>query len=267
MKKRLDELLTEQGWFNGINEARAAIMEGRVFVDGRIADKPGMSYKTDLPVTVKGSDCPYVSRGGLKLQGALESFEIDVTGLSCIDIGASTGGFTDCLLQHGAARVYAVDSGTNQLAWSLRSDPRVISMERCNFRYFDPSLIEEKLGFACCDVSFISISRILPPARQLLAEGAHAVILIKPQFEAAREDVGEGGIVRDPEVHAAVIEKCFGYAREAGFSVLALTHSPVTGTKGNIEFLMHLAATAGRDADIDIQAAVSAAGSALGSRG
>ncbi len=242
MKKRLDELLLDGGWFDKAEDARAAIMEGRVYVDGRLADKPGMSYKEELPVTVKGSDCPFVSRGGLKLLGAIESFGLDVSGLVCIDIGASTGGFTDCLLQHGAARVYAVDSGTNQLAWSLRSDPRVISMERCNFRYFDASLIDEPLDFACCDVSFISISRILPPARALLKDGAKAVILIKPQFEARREQVGEGGIVRDPAVREEVVGNCRRYAREAGFAVEGVIPSPITGTKGNVEYLMLLTA-------------------------
>jgi len=242
LKKRLDEILIDQGFFDSVEKARAAIMEGLVKVDGKPADKPGMSYKTDLPVSVKGSDCPYVSRGGLKLQGAIDSFGLDVRGFACIDIGSSTGGFTDCLLQHGASKVYAVDSGTNQLAWSLRTDPRVVSMERCNFRYFDASLIPEKLDFACCDVSFISVSRILPVARGLLKDGAKAVILIKPQFEARREQVGEGGIVTDPAVHEEVKEKCSGYAREAGFTVHEIIPSPIHGTKGNTEYLMLLTA-------------------------
>jgi 23S rRNA (cytidine1920-2'-O)/16S rRNA (cytidine1409-2'-O)-methyltransferase len=238
LKKRLDVLLTEQGYFQSREKARAAIMAGLVFVDGLISDKPGTQVPEDADILVKGSDCPYVSRGGFKLEGALRDFGLDVTGFRCVDIGSSTGGFTDCLLQKGAEKVYAIDVGTNQLDWKLRSDPRVVSMEKLNFRYMDPALIPEKLDFACTDVSFISLKHIFPPAAQILKEGAPMVSLIKPQFEAGREQVGKNGIIKDPAVHRSVIENVLGYALEAGFSPAKLSFSPVKGTKGNIEYLL-----------------------------
>ena len=222
------------------DQAAALVGCRNVYVDGELCTDPKQLFPPQSSVDVIFPK--YVSRGGFKLEKALKEFDLDVTGLVMLDAGSSTGGFTDCLLQHGASKVYAVDSGTNQLAWSLRTDPRVVSMERCNFRYFDASLIPEKLDFACCDVSFISVSRILPVARGLLKDGASAVILIKPQFEARREQVGEGGIVTDPAVHEEVKEKCSGYAREAGFTVHEIIPSPIHGTKGNTEYLMLLTA-------------------------
>ncbi len=240
MKIRLDVFLTERGDFPSRQKAQAAIMAGLVYMDGQIADKAGTQVTGDEEIEVRGSDCPYVSRGGFKLEKALDVFGIDVSGMSCLDIGASTGGFTDCMLQRGAARVYAVDVGTNQLDWKLRSDPRVVCMEKTNFRYADGSLIPERVYFACTDVSFISLKHILPPAWLLLRDGGGMVCLIKPQFEAGREQVGKNGIVRDPAVHLEVILRVFGYAAENGFTVKDLSYSPVKGGKGNIEFLAFL---------------------------
>ena len=215
-------------------------MAGLVFVDGQLSDKAGTGISDDAVITVKGSDCPFVSRGGLKLAKALQVFSIDPTGFHCIDIGASTGGFTDCLLQKGAEKVYALDVGYGQLDYKLRCDPRVINMEKQNFRYTTPDMIGETLDFACTDVSFISLRHIMPNACALLKEDANMVALIKPQFEAGRQQVGKNGIIRDPAVHRSVIEQVFGYAAEAGFSVTDLSFSPVKGAKGNIEFLLLL---------------------------
>ena len=215
-------------------------MAGLVFVDGQRCDKAGTAVAEDAAIEVRGDDCPYVSRGGLKLARALERFELDMTGRICIDIGSSTGGFTDCMLQKGAAKVYAVDSGTNQLVWKLRSDERVVCMEQYNFRYAKPEDFADRMDFACTDVSFISLKHILGPAAALLKDDAHMVCLIKPQFEAGREQVGKNGIVRDPAVHRQVIANVLGYAAENGFSALDLDHSPVKGTKGNIEYLVLL---------------------------
>ncbi|MCR4806022.1 MAG: TlyA family RNA methyltransferase [Clostridia bacterium] len=240
MKNRIDVLLTEKGLSQTREKAKRVIMAGLVFVDGQRCDKAGTMVDEDARIEVRGDDCPYVSRGGLKLERALDSFGLDVNGLVCIDIGSSTGGFTDCLLQRGAAKVYAVDSGTNQLVWKLRSDDRVVCMEKYNFRYAAPSDFADRMGFACTDVSFISLKHILPPAASLLEKGARMVCLIKPQFEAGREQVGKNGIVKDPKVHAQVIENVLGYAAESGFSALSLDHSPVKGTKGNIEYLLLL---------------------------
>lgn len=241
MKTRLDVLLVEQGYFDSRVSAQRAIMAGQVFVDGRISDKPGTQIKDTAEVTVKGDVCPYVSRGGYKLEKALDVFNIKPEGWICVDIGSSTGGFTDCLLQRGASKVYAVDVGTNQLAWKLRSDQRVVTMEQYNFRYAVPADFADVMDFACTDVSFISLKLILPPAASLLKEGGLMAALIKPQFEAGREQVGKHGIVRDPEVHQQVIRNVIGYAGEAGFSVLGLDFSPVRGAKeGNIEYLVLL---------------------------
>jgi len=240
MKKRLDVLLVEQGYFQSREKAKASIMAGLVFVDGQISDKAGNMVDEDLPILVKGSDCPYVSRGGFKLEKALKVFNIDVNGFHCVDIGASTGGFTDCLLQNGAEKVYSVDVGYNQLDYKLRVDPRVVCMEKTNFRYMEEDAIPEKLDFACADVSFISLKLMFPVASKLIKDKASLVCLIKPQFEAGREQVGKNGIIKDASVHKEVIEKVIEYAHENGLSVQALDYSPVTGAKGNIEFLAHL---------------------------
>ena len=240
MKNRIDVLLVEQGFCETREKAKRIIMAGLVFVDGQRCDKAGTSVPEDAKIEVKGDDCPYVSRGGLKLARALERFCLDVTGEICLDIGSSTGGFTDCMLQKGAAKVYAVDSGTNQLVWKLRSDERVVCMEQYNFRYAVQEDFADVMDFACTDVSFISLKHILGPAAALLKDGAPMVCLIKPQFEAGREQVGKNGIVRDPAVHRQVIANVLGYAAESGFSALGLDHSPVKGTKGNIEYLVLL---------------------------
>ncbi len=266
MKKRLDVLLLERGDFTTREKARAAIMAGLVYIDGRIQDKAGAQVAEDAEIEVRGEACPYVSRGGFKLEKALKSFGIDMTGRNCVDIGASTGGFTDVMLQNGAEKVYAIDVGYGQLDWKLRSDPRVVCMEKVNFRYLDPASIPEKLDFACCDVSFISISKILPVAVKLLKEGAEMVSLIKPQFEAGREQVGKSGIVRDAAIHREVIEKAMRYAKEAGFSLHGLDWSPVTGAKGNIEFLIYLKKD-GEDGDLpDTGSLVEQAHAALSAR-
>ena len=255
MKTRLDVLLLEKGLFDSREKARAAIMEGLVYVNGAISDKPGTSVKDDAQIEIRGELCPYVSRGGWKLQKALDVFGIDPKGMVCLDIGSSTGGFTDCLLQRGAAKVYALDVGTNQLAYKLRVDERVVCMEKTNFRTLDTSAFPEKVDFACTDVSFISLTHIFPNAAALLKEGCGMVALIKPQFEAGREQVGKKGIVRDPSVHEEVIRKVIVYASENGFSVQGLDHSPITGTTGNIEFLIYLK-LGGTSADVDIKAVV-----------
>ena len=262
MKTRLDVLLVEKGLFGSREKARAAIMEGLIYVDGALSDKPGTPVKDGARLEVRGELCPFVSRGGYKLQKALDVFGIDPGGMICLDIGSSTGGFTDCLLQRGAAKVYALDVGTNQLAYKLRVDERVVCMEKTNFRTIDPASFPEKVDFACTDVSFISLKYIFPNASALLKEGSGMAALIKPQFEAGREQVGKKGIVRDPKIHAEVIDKVMGYARENGFSVQGLDFSPVTGTTGNIEFLLYLV-LGGTDAETDIIAVVEKAHGAL----
>ena len=240
MKQRLDILMVERGLAATREKAKAMIMAGEVFVNGNREDKAGTAYDEKAEIEVKGKKLPFVSRGGLKLDKAVKVYGIDCTGLVCLDVGASTGGFTDCMLQRGASKVYAVDSGTNQLVWKLRSDERVVCMEQYNFRYAEPSDFADRMDFACTDVSFISLKHILGPAASLLKDGAPMVCLIKPQFEAGREQVGKNGIVRDPAIHRQVIENVLGYALDSGFSVLDLDHSPVKGTKGNIEYLVLL---------------------------
>lgn len=257
-KKRLDVLLTEQGIAPSREKAKAMIMGGCVYVDGVKEDKPGSSFPADVSVEYRGSRLKYVSRGGLKLEKAMEVFGIELEGLICMDIGASTGGFTDCMLQNGAGKVYAIDVGYGQLAWSLRTDPRVVCMEKTNFRYLTRGNIEDRPDFASVDVSFISLSKILPAAADILSDEAQMVCLIKPQFEAGRELVGKKGVVRDRSVHMDVIEACLGYAADNGFRILGLTYSPVKGPEGNIEYLMHIGKT-GTDADCDTAQTVSAA--------
>ncbi len=241
MKKRLDFLLVERNFFDSRTSAQRAVMAAQVLVDGTVCDKPGTRIREDAEISVKSPGCPFVSRGAYKLQKALDVFKIDAKNLLCIDIGSSTGGFTDCLLQRGAKKVYAVDVGTNQLAWKLRSDERVVTMERYNFRYAQPEDFPERFDFACTDVSFISLKHILPPASALLKDDGLMVALIKPQFEAGREQVGRHGIVKDASVHEEVIEAVIGYAADSGFSSLALDFSPIRGAKeGNIEYLLLL---------------------------
>ncbi|MDR6549364.1 TlyA family RNA methyltransferase [Paenibacillus qinlingensis] len=239
-KERLDLLLLEQGYFESREKAKAAIMAGLVFADEEPVDKAGMKISRKAVLKVKGALHPYVSRGGLKLEKALKQFEIDLQGAVMLDIGASTGGFTDCALQNGAASVYAVDVGYNQLDWSLRNDERVHVMERTNFRY---TKLEDLNGprptFASIDVSFISLRIILPPLKEILGDQGHVVALIKPQFEAGREKVGKSGVVRDTDVHIDVLTTVLSFAEELGFRLQGLTYSPITGGEGNIEFLAY----------------------------
>lgn len=237
-KERIDVLLVEQGFFDSREKAKAAIMAGLVFADSERIEKAGMRVPRTAELKVKGAAHPYVGRGGLKLEKAIRAFHLSLQDRIVIDIGASTGGFTDCALQHGASLVYAVDVGYNQLDWSLRSDPRVVVMERTNFRHMTPErLTAGKPDVAVIDVSFISLRLILPPLKPILVPGGITVALIKPQFEAGRDKVGKSGVVRDPAVHLEVIESVLGFAAETGFSLLGLTFSPITGGEGNIEFL------------------------------
>ena len=242
MKKRLDVLLTERGLAPSREKAKAIIMAGIVYVNNQKEDKAGATFPEEAVVEVRGQGLRYVSRGGLKLEKAMQCFPIDLKGRVCMDIGASTGGFTDCMLQNGASKVYAIDVGYGQLDWKLREDPRVVCMEKTNFRYVTPGDLDPEAmpDFASVDVSFISLSKILPPAAAILPEGGEMVCLIKPQFEAGREKVGKKGVVRDPAVHEQVIESCLEIAVRAGFSVEGLSWSPIRGPEGNIEYLMYL---------------------------
>lgn len=240
-KLRLDVLLVERGLVETREKAKRLIMEGIVFSNDERLDKPGMKVPASIPITIKGNKMPYVSRGGYKLEKALREFPVTVKNKVMIDIGASTGGFTDCALQNGAKYVYAVDVGYNQLAWKLRKDERVIVMERTNFRYLKPEDLEKELPeFATIDVSFISLKIILPVLKTMLVPGGDCIALIKPQFEAGREKVGKKGIVRDPKVHMEVINEMIAFALQEGYDVNHLTYSPITGGDGNIEFLIHL---------------------------
>lgn len=239
-KKRIDLLLVEQGFFDSREKAKRAIMAGIVHNDHEIIDKPGTKVPVDMELFVKGSVMPYVSRGGLKLEKALKYFDITMTDRVMVDIGSSTGGFTDCALQNKAKRVYAVDVGTNQLVWKLRNDPRVVVKEKTNFRHATIDLFEYELpNIATIDVSFISLKLIFEPLKDILNDGDDIVALIKPQFEAGREDVGKKGIVKDAKIHQRVIENVISYANEYHFSIQNLTYSPITGGEGNIEFLAH----------------------------
>ena len=241
IKKRLDVLLTEQGYADTRSKAQAIIMSGLVYVDGQKADKPGVSYEENVSLEVRGAVCPYVSRGGLKLEKALRDFNVDPTGFVCSDSGASTGGFTDCLLQKGAKKVFAIDVGYGQLDWKIRSDPRVVVMERTNIRYVTPEQLGEPLDLSVIDVSFISLRIVLPTIKTLLHDGSGQVLcLIKPQFEAGKEKVGKKGVVREPETHKEVLDDFVALAKELEFTILGLTFSPVKGPEGNIEFLGHL---------------------------
>lgn len=240
MKKRLDLLVVEQGKAESREKAKVLIMSGLVYADNQKADKPGDLFPVETSIEVRGKGLKYVSRGGLKLEKAIVEFGLELQGLVCMDIGASTGGFTDCMLQNGAVKVYAVDVGYGQLAWKLRTDNRVVNLERTNARYLSQEEIPEEIGFFSIDVSFISLTLILPALRLLMAPEGRAVCLIKPQFEAGREKVGKKGVVRDRAVHREVIEKIQEYALQNGFSILGLTFSPVKGPEGNIEYLIYL---------------------------
>lgn len=237
MKTRLDVAIVERGLCESREKAKALIMSGDVFVNNQKSDKPGNTVKPEDIIEVRGEAPKYVSRGGLKLEKAVEAFGISLDGCICADIGASTGGFTDCMLQNGAIKVYSVDVGYGQLAWKLRTDERVVNLERTNFRYVTPEQISDLLDFASVDVSFISLSHILPVLHTLLKNNGRAVCLIKPQFEAGKENVGKKGVVRDKSVHVAVVEKILGIAVKDGFSVLGLDFSPIKGPEGNIEYL------------------------------
>ncbi len=241
MKERLDVLLVNQGLAPSREKAKAIIMSGSVFVDGQREDKAGSVFEEDkVHIEVKGSTLKYVSRGGLKLEKAMAQFTVTLQDKVCMDIGASTGGFTDCMLQSGARKVYAVDVGHGQLAWKLRNDERVVCMEKTNFRYLLREQIADDLGFASVDVSFISLTKILLPARRLLRADGEMVCLIKPQFEAGKEKVGKKGVVRERSVHEEVIHKVIDYADITGFQVLNLEFSPIKGPEGNIEYLIHI---------------------------
>ena len=240
IKKRLDVLLVEQMYADTRSKAQAIIMAGRVYVNGQKADKPGTAYEETVQIEVRGVTCPYVSRGGLKLEKALRDFGVKPEGFVCSDSGASTGGFTDCLLQQGAKKVFAIDVGYGQLDWKIRSDERVVVMERTNIRYVTPEDLGEPLDLSVIDVSFISLKIVLPAIKALLKPTGQVLCLIKPQFEAGKEKVGKKGVVREPEIHKEVLDAFVETVSELGFTILGLTFSPVKGPEGNIEFLGHL---------------------------
>lgn len=240
MKKRLDILVYEKGFTDSREKAKAVIMAGQVYVDNQKADKCGQSYDENCKIEVRGAALKYVSRGGLKLEKAINNFDFDLNGKITMDIGASTGGFTDCMLQNGAKKVYSIDVGYGQLAWKLRNDERVVNLERTNMRKVTREQVPDEIDFFSVDVSFISLRLILPVARQLMAQNAQAVCLIKPQFEAGREKVGKKGVVRDPSVHIEVVRDIYNFCLENGFDVLNLDYSPIKGPEGNIEYLIHL---------------------------
>ena len=241
MKERLDVILVEQGYAPSREKAKAIIMSGNVYVNGQKEDKAGTGFDVSkIKLEVRNHTMKYVSRGGLKLEKAMEQWGFLLDGMICMDIGASTGGFTDCMLQNGATKVYSVDVGQGQLAWKLRNDERVVCMEQTNFRYVTPEDIPDALDFASVDVSFISLTKILIPARNLLKTGGQMVCLIKPQFDAGRGKVGKNGVVREPQIHEEVIRKIIDYADSIGFEVLHLEYSPIKGPEGNIEYLLHI---------------------------
>ena len=240
MKKRLDLLMVERALAPSREKAKAYIMSGDVYVDGQKEDKAGTMFQETVKIEVRGNTLPYVSRGGLKLEKAMNHFEVTLDGKVCMDVGASTGGFTDCMLQNGAVKVYSIDVGYGQLDWKLRNDPRVVCMEKTNIRYVVPEDLQEPADFSSIDVSFISLIKVLLPVRNLLTENGEIVCLIKPQFEAGREKVGKKGVVRDPAVHLVVIEKVIAYAQSIALEPRHLSFSPIKGPEGNIEYLLHL---------------------------
>lgn len=240
MKERLDVLLVKRGLAPSREKAKAIIMSGIVFVDNEREDKAGTNFDEKVNIEVRGKTLKYVSRGGLKLEKAMDEFGVQIEGKVCMDVGASTGGFTDCMLQNGAVKVYSVDVGHGQLAWKLVQDERVVCMDRTNIRYVTPDMIDDELDFASIDVSFISLTKVLQPVKNLLKEEGQIVCLIKPQFEAGRENVGKKGVVRDKKIHVQVIDKVIEYAKSIGFRILNLEFSPVKGPEGNIEYLLYL---------------------------
>lgn len=261
MKERLDVLLVNRGFAPSREKAKAMIMEGNVFVANQREDKAGAAFDTEAEIEVRGNTLKYVSRGGLKLEKAMTHFGIELDGKICMDIGASTGGFTDCMLQNGACKVYAVDVGYGQFAWKLRQDERVVCMEKTNIRYVTPDDLPDRLDFASVDVSFISLTKVLGPAKELLKEQGEMICLIKPQFEAGREKVGKKGVVRERTVHEEVIHKVIDFAVEQGFKVLNLEYSPIKGPEGNIEYLIYIRkeTDGGREESVDVHAVVNAA--------
>lgn len=252
MKERLDVLLVKKGLAESREKAKAVIMAGDVYVNGAREDKAGSMFVETVDITVKGPKLKYVSRGGLKLEKAIEEYSLDLTGKICMDVGSSTGGFTDCMLQNGAEKVYAIDVGTNQLAWKLRQDSRVISMEKTNIRHVTPDMIGEAVDFVSIDVAFISLTKVLLPVRELMKVGAEMVCLIKPQFEAGREKVGKKGVVREKSVHLEVVEMILGYIGTNGFEPIHLTYSPIRGPEGNIEYLLHMRKAEDSERKIDV---------------
>ena len=255
-KERVDVLLVSRGLAESREKAKAIIMSGNVYVDGQKEDKAGSNFPAEAVIEVRGNTLKYVSRGGLKLEKAMENFDVTLAGKICMDVGSSTGGFTDCMLQNGAVKVYAVDVGHGQLAWKLRNDERVVCMEKTNIRYVTPEDVADKINFSSIDVSFISLTKVLGPVKELLADDGQIVCLIKPQFEAGREKVGKHGVVRDSAVHLEVIEKVIDFAISIGFEVLNLEFSPVKGPEGNIEYLLHLQKhTEGSYTDVPFEAA------------
>lgn len=240
MKERLDVLLVKRNLAESREKAKAFIMAGNVFVDGQREDKAGSTFPDNAQIEVKGIAMKYVSRGGFKLEKAIEHYKLSLEGKICMDVGSSTGGFTDCMLQNGAVKVYAVDVGTNQLAWKLRQDERVVSMEKTNVRYLEPAQISDEIAFISIDVAFISLTKVLLPVRNLLKDKGELVCLIKPQFEAGREKVGKKGVVREESVHREVIEKIITHVAGLGFLLLNLDYSPIKGPEGNIEYLLHI---------------------------
>lgn len=267
MKERLDVLLVKRNLAGSREKAKAIIMSGIVYVDGQKEDKAGTTFPEDVQIEVRGHTLPYVSRGGLKLEKALKCFDVSVEGKVCTDVGSSTGGFTDCMLQNGAVRVYAIDVGRGQLDWKLRQDERVVCMEKTNIRYVKPEDLGEPIDFSSIDVSFISLSKVLGPIRDYLTDNGQITALIKPQFEAGREKVGKKGVVRDKSTHIEVIDNVIAYALSIGFRVLDLTFSPIKGPEGNIEYLVHLEKCQQQEAaveeKIDVKTVVSEAFEAL----
>lgn len=264
MKKRLDVLLVEQGLADSREKAKAIIMSGIVYVDNNKEDKAGTTFEETARIEVRGNTLKYVSRGGLKLEKAMNNFGVTIEGKVCMDVGASTGGFTDCMLQNGAVKVYSVDVGHGQLAWKLRNDERVVCMEKTNIRYVTPDDIDDVIEFASIDVSFISLTKVLPAVRELMTPGGEIVCLIKPQFEAGREKVGKKGVVRELSTHIEVVQMIVDYARANGFRTLHLSYSPIKGPEGNIEYLLHITKDESREnEEFDIRALVEESHSAL----
>ena len=262
-KERLDVLLVNKGLAPSREKAKTLIMEGKVFVNNEREDKAGTQISEDAVIEIKGETLKYVSRGGLKLEKAMEQFGLSLDGLVCMDIGASTGGFTDCMLQNGAAKVFAIDVGYGQFAWKLRTDERVVCMEKTNIRYVTPEDLGEPIDFASCDVSFISLTKVLEPVKALMSEDGRLAVLIKPQFEAGREKVGKKGVVRDPAVHQEVIENVLGFVKSVGYYVYNLEFSPIKGPEGNIEYLAYIGLREGEYEGEEIAAVVDAARESL----